>query len=308
MVRLARPLHHRAGMSQPSSLRLPTLTLLALATQAGCGALTREEATDALDEIKIASQAQALTSGSVELATHFTIGDAIEEAADELRSFIRTQLPCAEVLVESRESSEGGVRLVVTYGANDGECVYRGQVFSGRHTVSIARNDADSVLVDHIWEELSNEKVVLNGTASVEWDFESRTRHVQHNAQWTRLSDGRSGEGSGDRVQSLLDGGVFEGFAVDGSRAWSGPRGNWRLDIDSVEMRWVDPVPQSGTYTLDAPFDKDLSVSFQRSSGSAIEVTIAGPRRSFDFSVVTCPETTASLHHAVRRGALLLIQ
>ena len=31
-----------------------------------------------------------------------------------------------------------------------------------------------------------------------------------------------------------------------------------------VEMRWVDPVPESGTYTLDTPSDKRITLDFER--------------------------------------------
>jgi hypothetical protein len=156
--------------------------------------------------------------------------------------------------------------------------------------VALAKNDKDLVQVDHTWESLSNGEVELDGTATVEWDFENKTRHVVHSAQWTRLSDGRTGEGSGDRMQHALEGGLLaEGFGVDGSRRWEGESGKWDLDIDGVEMRWIDPVPQAGKYTLDTPFDKRLSVNFERLTSTSIGVTLAGPRRSFDFKVITLP-------------------
>ena len=260
----------------------------------GCGALTREEAQEALEEVEVASQAQALTSNSVEIATNFTIGDAAENAAEELRSFIASQLPCAEISIELNTAANAMTTIAIEYGVNDGECRYRGHEFSGRHTVSIARNDEDLVQVDHIWDELSNGQVSVSGTATVEWDLSNRERHVVHNAEWTRLSDGRTGEGSGDRIQRALDDGILEGFSVDGSRSWKGESGDWALDIDEVEMRWVDPVPQAGTYTLDTPFDKTLTVSFERASSTSIQVTVAGPKKSFDFKVLTLPDGETS--------------
>ncbi len=268
-----------------------TLGISVLISTTACGALTREEAAEALEEIKVSSQAQALTSESVEISTNFTIGDAVEHAAEELRSFIQTQLPCADVSLELNPMAERGAILTIEYGAKDGDCSYRGKEFTGRHIVSLARNDKDLVEVDHVWESLSNGEVMVDGSATVEWDFENETRHVVHNAEWTRLSDGRMGEGSGDRLQHALAGGLLaEGFGVDGSRRWKGESGTWDLDIDGVEMRWVDPVPQAGKYTLDTPFDKQLSVSFDRISATSIKVTLAGPRRSFDFKVLTLPD------------------
>jgi hypothetical protein len=257
-----------------------------------CGALTRQEAQEALDEVKVDSQAQALTSDSVELTTNFTIGQALDKAAGEIRQFIGTQLPCAKTSLEVAESAKSAT-LSIEYGASDDKCTYRGHSWSGRHIVSIAKNDDDLVQVDHVWEGLSNGKFSVDGTATVEWDRENKTRHVVHEATWTRLSDGRSGEGSGDRMQRALSGGLVEGFQVDGKRHWSGKKGEWDLDINGVEVRWVDPVPQAGSYTLDTPFGKRIEATFERVSPTSIQVTLAGPKRSFDFKVTTLPGAEA---------------
>ena len=88
-----------------------------------------------------------------------------------------------------------------------------------------------------------------------------------------------AGVGEGDRVQKPLAGGIAEGFMVDGSRSWTGHMGRtWDLAIDSVEMRWADPVPQAGSYTLESPEGKTLSLSFSRIDSDSIEVTVTGPR------------------------------
>ncbi len=268
--------------------RVTCLAALLITTSA-CGALTKEEAKEALEEVKVASQAQALTSESVEISTNFTIGDAVETAAEELRTFVQSQLPCAEITLET---GGGQATLSIEYGANAGNCTYRGNTFEGRHIINVARNEEDLVQVDHVWEGFTNGQINLDGSATVEWDLENKTRHVVHNAEWTRLSDGRTGVGSGDRMQAALEGGIFEGFSVDGKRRWEGESGDWDLDIDHVEMRWVDPIPQAGKYTLDTPFGKQLSLSFDRVNATTIEVTVAGPRRSFDFRVLTLPDGT----------------
>jgi hypothetical protein len=271
-----------------SGLRYAMLlgSLATLVGAGGCGALTREEAAQALDEVKVDSQAQALTSDSVELSTNFSIGQALDKAAGELQGFVKSQLPCAKSTLELDET-QGSATLTIEYGAGDESCTYRGHTWSGRHIVSLAKNDDDLVQVDHIWEGLSNGKFSVDGTATVEWDRENRTRHVVHDATWTRLSDGRTGEGSGDRVQRALAGGLVEGFAVDGERQWSGKKGDWSLQIKDVEMRWVDPVPQAGSYTLDTPFGKQVEASFERVAENTIKVTVSGPKRSFDFDVST---------------------
>jgi len=256
---------------------------LAAATALGCQALTRAEASAALEEAGLAAEAEALTSGSVEIGTRFTIGMAVEDAAMELSSFIQSQLPCAAITVE-------GATLSIEYGANPGSCVYNGREYGGVHTISVMRNAMDDVVVSHRWDDFHDDRVTVSGSAMVTWSFDDATRHVVHELTWTRLSDGRSATGSGDRTQRALEGGLFEGFGVDGTRAWEGESGTWTLAIDGVEMRWVDPVPQAGTYTLTTPEAKTLSLGFTRADASTITVTVSSGARSYDFDVTTLPE------------------
>jgi hypothetical protein len=240
--------------------------------------LTLGEASAALEQASDAGQAEGLTATSVDIATNFTIGKAVKEGADELRTFIGTQLPCADITLED-------ATLTVVYGAKAGACTYRGHKFSGTHVISVERNDDAQVEVHHEWIDLSNGVVSLDGTADVTWNLKDKTRRVQHQSQWTHLQSGRKGMGSGDRLQSVLSGGVSEGIQVDGERAWDGAKGHWDLAIDGVQMRWTDPVPQAGSYTLTTPFDKTVSMSFARVDSDTIRVTVAGPKRDFSFNV-----------------------
>jgi hypothetical protein len=240
--------------------------------------LSQQEAQLALEEASAASGAEALMAANVEFTTNFTIGEAVREAAEELRDFIRTQLPCADVALHD-------ATLSIEYGVNGGNCQYRGQTFSGGSSVRVERNSDDQVIVHHEWTDLSNGVVMLNGTADVTWDFAAKERHVVHQSEWTHLASGRTGVGEGDRVQRALEGGVVEGISVDGSRSWTGSAGHWDLAIEGVEMRWSDPVPQAGSYTLVTPKDKALSLSFERVDEDTIAVTVAGPKRSFTFDV-----------------------
>jgi hypothetical protein len=242
--------------------------------------LTLGEATQAVEEATLSSQASTLTSNSIEIATNFTIGQAVQDAAAELREFIATQLPCAEITLE-------GGTLSVEYGAKPGNCSYNGHNFSGTTTVTISRNDEGNVVVEHTWDDLSNGIVSVTGDATVTWDFDGGTRHVVHTATWTRVSDGRTGTGAGDRTQSLLDGGLAEGIRVDGTRTWDGKSGHWELAIDGVEIRWQDPVPQAGSYVLATPFGKSASLSFLRVDGDTIQVTVTNGRREFKFDVTS---------------------
>jgi hypothetical protein len=240
---------------------------------------TRAEAQEALEESNGATAADGLAAVSVEISTNFTIGGAVEAAAGEVRSFVKTQLPCAEITLE-------GATLTVEYGVNPGNCTYRGHEFTGTHTVTVEANDMSQVLVHHEWTGFSNGVVMLDGTADVTWDFEAKSRHVSHRAEWTHLASGRTGVGEGDRTQTPLSGGLTEGISVAGTRSWTGARGRWDLAIDDVEMRWVDPVPQSGSYTLVTPKQKTVTLSFARADADTIFVTLTGPRgRSHTFNV-----------------------
>jgi hypothetical protein len=240
--------------------------------------LTLGEATSALEQASDAGQAEGLTSAGVDISTNFTIGQAVQDGAAELKTFIGTQLPCAEVTLED-------ATLTVVYGAKEGSCTYRGHTFSGTHSISLERNEDAEVKVHHEWTDFSNGIVALDGTADVTWNLTDKTRRVQHESHWTNLKSGRTGTGTGDRIQSVLAGGVTEGIQVDGSRTWDGDRGHWDLAIDGVQMRWTDPVPQAGSYTLKTPFDKSVSMAFERVDEDTIKVTVTGPKREFSFTV-----------------------
>jgi hypothetical protein len=240
--------------------------------------LTRAEARQALEEASLASQAESLTSASVEITTSFTIGQAVESAAQEIHDFIASQLPCAEIALS-------GATVTVEYGVNAGNCTYRGHTFSGSHSISVEKNGSGEALVHHVWTDLSNGKLILNGTADVTWSFAEQTRHVVHHAEWTRISDGFTVTGEGDRLQKALAAGLSEGFQVDGSRSWTSSRGTWDLAIDSVQMRWQDPVPQSGSYTLSTPQKKPLSIGFERVDDDTIRVTVTNGEHTFYFDV-----------------------
>jgi hypothetical protein len=243
-------------------------------------ALTSGEAQQALEESQLSAEAENLSGSTVEISTNFTIGQAVETAAQELRTFIVTQLPCAEVSVSAGT-------LSVTYGALPGVCTYHGQTYSGTHTITVQRNDAGDVLVHHAWDALANQRVSVTGTADVTWSLAQGSRRVQHELAWTRLSDGRTGTGSGDRTQTALPGGIAEGIEVNGSRTWEGARGTWDLGISGVQMRWVDPVPQAGTYTLGTPAGKSITLAFERQDGDTIRVSVSRGNRSFYFDVTS---------------------
>lgn len=247
----------------------------------GCpkeGQLTAAEAQESLQEAAASSQAEGLAAASVDISTNFTIGGAVEQAASELKTFVTSQLPCADVTLS-------GATLTVEYGVNPGNCVYRGHTFSGASSVTVSKNADSEVVVEHEWTNFSNGVVELDGTAHVTWSAANQTRHVVHDFTWTQLGSGRTGKGTGDRTQRPLAGGIAEGIQIDGTRSWTGAKGTWDLGIDGVQMRWSDPVPQAGTYSLHTPYDKSVSLGFSRLDSDTIAVTVTGPKRDFSFTV-----------------------
>jgi hypothetical protein len=246
----------------------------------GCrlDALTSEEARAALEESSVDAQAAALTSASIEVSTDFTIGEAVAQSAARVRDFVTSQLPCAEVTLADST-------LTIEYGANEGACTFRGHQFAGSHTIHVERNESDDVVVSHEWNDFGNGKLQVSGDATVTWSLDDPSRRVQHELTWTRLSDGRTGTGTGVRVQKPLPGGLLEGIEVDGSRSWEGRRGLWQLDINHIEMRWTDPVPQAGSWVLETPNGKTITLEFERIDEDTIGVTAIGGRRQIELQV-----------------------
>jgi hypothetical protein len=240
--------------------------------------MTTGEALQAVEEASISGDAENVTSGSIEITTDFTIGQAAEAAAQEIRTFIETQLPCAAITLS-------GATLTVEYGAKLGTCTYKGNTYKGTHEITVTKNDMSDVVVNHTWTKLSNSRVEVTGTAEVTWSATNKTRHVVHQLDWTRVSDGKTGTGSGDRTQKPLEGGLVEGFQVDGSRSWKSANGEWDLSIEGVQFRWIDPVPQAGTYSLVSPKDQTITMSFSRVDEDTIKVTLKSGEKTFSFDV-----------------------
>jgi len=255
------------------------LSLNACAFRVGSGSttMTSGEASEALDEASVSAQASELTSASIDIATNFTIGQAATQAAQNLSSFIASQLACADITVS-------GSTLTVVYGAKLGGCTYAGHVFSGKQTITITTTST-SVEVDHTWTNFTNGIVSVTGDAQVTWDAAHPSRHVAHDLTWTRVWDGRQGHGTADVTQTPLTGGVLVGFEENGTRTWSGTSGLWTLDIDAVQVRWADPVPQSGSYVLTTPSLKTATLSFTRLTDTTIQVSLTSGKSSFDFNV-----------------------
>jgi hypothetical protein len=257
---------------------LVALPLLALPACQEEG-ITRAEASTAVSEAALEGEAASVVSTPIEISTNFTIGKALKDAATELRGFVAAQLPCAQVSIVDNT-------VTTIWGQTTG-CSYKGVTLTGTSKVTIAKNDDGSVQVDHVWTDMSNGRVKVSGTANVTWSRAESSRHVVHDLTWTRIADGKTGRGTGDRTQRLLDPskGLAGGIGIDGNRAWTSNRGKWNLAITGIELKLTDPVPYDGKYTLTNPDGKMLTIEFTRRSETEIVVEVTAGAKNFTFVI-----------------------
>jgi hypothetical protein len=247
----------------------------------GCGLqapVTLAEAREALGELALASAASQVVEGSIDLGTTFTLGAAVEAAAEEIRAFAESQVPCAEV-------TQSGGTVTIAYGATGGDCTYRGRTYTGTHTITVAASASAEVVVDHAWDAFSDGRLEVTGTAEVRWATGSAERRVEHDLVWTERASGRQGEGTGEVVQSGIDGDFETGVVLDGTRAWAGTAGDWRLDLEAIRWRWIDAVPEEGTYRVITPKQKTIELTFARVDDETIHVVVEGGREPYEFDV-----------------------
>lgn len=244
------------------------------------GEATAAQMRQAMEEIVLTGEAQGLEDGVVEITTSFTLGDGLDSILAEVRAFAESQVPCSQV-----EMPEPGV-LVIDFGdLNDG-CTYRGKTYAGVATVSWEVTD-DAVIVEHRYAGITNGHVTLDGDATVTW--QDRSRRVETDLSF--VGDDETLEVSSDRTQTPL-GGWGDGIEVVGTRDWTSARGTWALDIDEVEMRAVDPVPQAGAYSLTTPDEHVLGLAFERVDEDTIAVSMTGGRRDHAFHVTSAGHIT----------------
>ncbi len=269
------------------SLRAPALAIAIAIIPTGCflagDGASNIEMREALDEVVLEGQGQAVENEILEITTDFTLGAGAAEIAGKLRDAIESQIPCSTITLADN-------RLTIDFGVLEDSCEYNGHTFAGVVIVEVTHDEANKqAIVDHTYQDLTNGEVTLNGTKQVTWDEQSR--HVVTDLEIAR--DDRTVHSTSDRVQTLLDpaAGLAGGIEVNGERRWDGPRGDWTLEIDGVELRWVDPVPQSGSYTLTTPKAKTIVLSFARVDADTIAVTLSGGR-------------SERVYHVTRSGAV----
>jgi hypothetical protein len=262
------------------SPRTFTASLL-IAGLAGCdpgGGASAAELRVAIDESVATGQAEAVQQDIIEITTSFTLGDAVEGALAGIRAFVESQAGCAVV------TPTGERGLTIDFGDLADDCTYKGRHYGGVLTVEVEAGEGSTV-VTHTATGFTNGTLTLDGSAVVTWTADSR--QVVTDLTFDRA--GEITEVEGDRTQRLLDAaaGLTGGIVVDGTRAWHSERGDFTLEIDEVELRAVDPVPQAGSYHLTLPSGSSATLEFSRVDADTIEVRIDGPRRDRVFHVTS---------------------
>lgn len=238
-------------------------------------AASRTEMREALVEVAELGDGLGAQDDVIELTTSFTLGQGVQAAAEEIRDFVQSQVPCSTVTVEPG-------RVSIDFGGLEDSCVYRGRTYAGVVTVAIEL-PGEGARVTHTYEGFTGGRVTMDGTAVVDWD--DAVRHVVTDMSFA--TEDRTIDLQSDRTQSF---GRCEGVdavcvAVEGERHWQSPRGEWDMTIEGVEARSIDPVPEAGTYTVVNPEGREIAMSFSRVDEDTIQVDIEGGRRPVTFQV-----------------------
>ncbi len=252
-----------------------------------CDALpmTWAEVSAALEESQTTARVDGFTSGIVEISTDFTMGQAVEDAAEELRAFLESQVPCSTV-------TRSNLTVTMDFGTLDDDCVWNGRTYAGVSQISLAELTDTTATIEHAWIGMTDGEITMDGGATVTWDADQASRHVTHEIVWTD-AEGVERIGGGDRTQTLIDrdAGIEAGIVVQGSRDWATPDGDWVLSINDVEMRPQDPVPQDGEYQLANPKGKTATLTFARLDDDTIEVVLSGGREDHVWHVTSIGAT-----------------
>lgn len=259
-----------------------TLALVALVTCAA--ALTacepvdnasRAEMREAVVEIAELGDGLGAQAEIIELTTSFTLGQGVQAAAEEIRAFVTSQVPCSTVTVEPGLVS-------IDFGDLSDACVYRGRTYAGVVSVAVEL-PGEGAHVTHTYEGFTAGRVMMDGTADIHWD--GGERHIVTSLDFS--SDDYRTQVESDRTQTFR---ACEGVAavcvsIEGRRQWSNARGDWDMTIEGVEARSIDPVPEAGSYTVLNPEGREIGLSFARVDADTIEVEVSGGRRDLVFHV-----------------------
>jgi hypothetical protein len=272
------------------SLRI-TYRAAAVALMAACsnaaerGGASVENAELALREAALTSQLDAMIADVADRNSRFDIGQGFENAAEQLKLQLNQELPCASV-------TRQGSTLSIVYAAEQvpwddalsATCSSHGRTLAGQHTVRVMRNADNEVGVHHEFNAFRDTRLSLSGSADVTWSRTSPSRRVVHALSFVVLSDenmGETGESHGDSTQQTLD----DGVRINGLRDWHSSRGVYELDMQAIDQRFADSVPQFGAYALTLPTDDALTLAFSRIDTDTIRVAVQGAQQDLSFVV-----------------------
>ena len=261
--------------------RIPT-TALVLLFATGCERtyMTHAEAVEALDQTAASSRGEQATNETIEISTDFTIGAALEAAAEQFAAFWDSQQDCTTTTLE-------GATVTVDFGDLNDDCDFEGHHYGGIAQITVDSTEPGELQVTHDWFELNNGDVRVNGGAVVDWSGEEQTRHVQTEHTWTDLEDGTTVDVLGDHIQGWIDEDlrIWGGITMEGTRDWSTGDGDWHIDMTDLEIRLQDPVAQDGLITLVNPDGRELTLEHERIDDRTIRITIEGTREPLIFDI-----------------------
>jgi hypothetical protein len=265
--------------------RLPVLfavsAIVALNTACDRDTMTNREVLTALEESRDSSRGERATAEPIEISTEFTIGDAVDAAAQQMADFWASQEPCTDVTVEAGT-------ILVDYGGLDDDCEFEGNTYGGQATIDIDSTTPGQVQVTHTWDALTDGDVQVDGGAVVTWaDVGALSRQVTTDHTWSDVADGTTVDVLGDHTLGFLDeeAGLDAGITLEGTRDWFSESGDWHVDMTGLELRLQDPVAQAGVLSLTNPDGRHLDLIHERIDETTIRVTLTGARKDWVFDV-----------------------
>ena len=267
-------------MRTPATL-LTAAAILALNTGCLRDNMTNREVLQALQETADSSRGERATTEPIEISTEFTIGDAVEAAAQQMADFWASQEPCTTV------TAEAGL-VTVDYGGLDDDCEFEGSTYGGLATIAVDDTTEGQLQVTHTWDALTDGLTQVDGGAVVTWTGQGAvSRQVVTDHTWTDVESGDAVDVLGDHTWGFLneDEGLDAGLTLEGTRTWFSESGEWNIDMSGLEVRLQDPVAQAGSIVLTSPANKELTLVHERVDDTTIRITLTGARRDWVFDI-----------------------